>query len=144
MEAPRTPAQWFAVLVGAALTAAGVLALLTGSTNFGTVSSGAGHEFIIWNVSGWETILYMGMGAFGLLMAGRVDAARSFCLIAGAVFAAIAAWGFIEGSSVAAIFAVDTTDNITHAAIGGLGLMLGLMPEPAQRRAGIGSPHAQH
>jgi hypothetical protein len=48
MEAHRTPAQWFALLTGAVLGAAGVLALILGSTNFATVSDGAGEEFIIW------------------------------------------------------------------------------------------------
>jgi hypothetical protein len=55
--------QWFALLIGAALVAAGVLALIAGSTNFGTVSGGAGEDFIIWRMSGWETGLYMATGA---------------------------------------------------------------------------------
>ncbi len=145
MEAPRTPAQWYSLLIGAALAAGGVLALLTGSTNFGSVSSGAGQEFIIWQVSGWETILYMATGALGILAASRVDAARTFALSVGVVYAAIAVWGFIDGNSVASIFAVDTTDNITYAAVGGLGLALAAMPESVQRTAGVGrDPHAQH
>ena len=144
MEAPRTPAQWYATVVGAVLAAAGVIALITGSTDFGTVSGGAGQNFIIWNVSGWETILYMGVGALGLLSAGRVDAARSFALVSGAIFAAMAVWGFIDGDDVASIFAVDTTDNITYAILGALGLVVGLAPESVQRKAGLGSPHGGH
>lgn len=144
MEAPRTPAQWYALVVGAVLGAAGVIALVTGSTDFGTVSGGAGQNFIIWNVSGWETILYMALGAFGLFSAARVDAARTFALFSGVIFAAMAVWGFIDGNDVASIFAVDTTDNITYAILGGLGLILGLAPESAQRKAGLGSPHGGH
>ena len=138
MEAPRTPAQWFATLVGAGLIAGGVLALVTGSTDFGTVSSGTGHEFIIWRVSGWETILYMATGVIGLMAAARVDAARSFGLTAGLVFAAIAIWGFIDGNDVVSLFAVNTADNVTHAAIGGLGLLAGLASESVQRQVGVG------
>jgi len=144
VEAPRTPAQWYAMLVGAVLAAAGVIALITGSTDFGTVAAGAGQNFIIWNVSGWETILYMGLGGVGILAASRVDGARSFALLSGAVFAAMAVWGFIDGDDVASIFAVDTTDNITYAALGALGLVIGLAPESVQRKAGLGSPHGGH
>ena len=45
---------------------------------------------------------------------------------------------------VVGIFAVDTTDNITHAAIGGVGLLIGLIPEAAQRRAGVGGAEHGH
>ncbi len=40
--------------------------------------------------------------------------------------------------------------DITHAAIGGAGLLIGLLPDAAQRRAGVGSAehgrggHASH
>lgn len=141
MEAPRTPAQWYALLIGAALVAVGVLALIFGSTDFGTVSAASGEEFILWRVNGWETVLYMATGALGLLAAARVDSARSFALVAGIVYAAIAVWGFIDGNSVASLFAVDTTDNISHAVIGGLGLVLGLLPESMQRTVGFGHRH---
>lgn len=145
MEAPKTPAQWFSMVIGAILVGGGVVALLTGSNNFGTVSDGAGEEFILWQVSGWETILYMGMGALGIFMAARVDTARTFALLAGAVFAAMAGWGWIEGdNSVAQIFAVDTTDNITHAAIGGLGILTAMLPASLQRKAGVGEHRHGH
>jgi hypothetical protein len=79
----------------------------------------------------------MATGALGLFAASRVGAARMFALTAGVVFAVMAVWRFIDGEAVASIFAVDTTDNISYAAIAGVGLVLGLMPESAHRKAGI-------
>ncbi len=137
MEAPKKPVQLFATAIGVFLIPLGLLALIFGSTNFGTVSGGAGQEFIIWQVSGWETILYMATGAIGLLAAARLDTARTFALVAGIGYAAMAVWGFIDGNDVIGLFAVDTTDNITYAAIGGLGLLLGAMPEAAQERSSL-------
>jgi hypothetical protein len=150
MDAARTPAQWFALVIGAILAVGGLIALLTGSTDFGTVAGGAGRNFIIWNVSGWETILYMLLGVSGMLAASRVGAARSFALVTGAIFAAMAIWGFIDGKDVVGIFAVDTTDNITYAVLGVVGLVLGLAPETVQHKAGAGlaqrgqGGHASH
>ena len=150
MEAARTPAQWFALVVGAILAVGGLIALVTGSTDFGTVSGGAGRNFIIWDVSGWETILYMVVGVLGMLAARRVDHAREFALAGGVLFAAMAIWGFIDGDDVAGIFAIDTTDNITYAVLGVVGLVLGLTPDAVQRKAGLGladrgsGGHASH
>jgi len=137
MEAPRTPAQWFATVVGAVLLALGVLALIFGSTNFGVADRINAEQFLIWRVSGWETILYMATGALGLAMASRVDAARTYALVVGVAYAAFAVWGFIDGNDVFGLLAVDTADNISHAVIGGLGLVLGSLPESAQRRTGV-------
>lgn len=128
----RTPAQWFGLIVGALMVAAGVLALIAGSTNFGSVSGGAGENFVIWRVSGWETVLYVVFGLLGILSAARAASARSFALTLGLLFAVIAVWGFADGESVASVFAVDTTDNITYAVLGAAGLLIGLMPDPMQ------------
>ncbi len=150
MEAPTTPARWLATLLGVVLLALGVLALILGSMNFGVADRINAEEFLIWRVSGWETILYIATGALGLVMASRVDAARTYSLVAGIAYAAFAVWGFIDGNDVFGLLAVDTTDNIFHAAIGGLGLVAASLPEPAQRVAGVGrgasrpsGPHAR-
>jgi hypothetical protein len=132
LERPDTPAQWYAAVAGLFLVALGVLSLIIEGVNFGSVGANP-PQFIIWAVSGWTTILWIAMGAYGLMSVPRLDGARAYALIAGLVFAAYAIWGFIDGSSVASIFAADTTDNITHAILGGLGLLVALTPRAAQR-----------
>jgi|SRR4051794_25660592 hypothetical protein len=141
MEAPKTPVQWYATVVGGVMLALGVLALVTGSTGFGTVGSGSGQDFLIWRVNGWDAVLYIVTGAAGLFAASRIDSARTFALVAGAVYAVMAVWGFIDGGSVFGLFAVDTTDNITNAIVAALGLGLALPSESVQREAGYGGRH---
>ncbi|MDQ3849195.1 MAG: DUF4383 domain-containing protein [Actinomycetota bacterium] len=136
MEVPRTPAQWFALLAGAFLVALGVLTLVLNGLAFGETSNPA--DFLIWKASGWNTILWMAMGAIGVVASTRVDAARSYGLIAALVFGVLAVWGFIDsGYDTMGIFAIGTTGNITHAVIAGLGAFVALAPESAQRRTGV-------
>lgn len=134
LERPDTPAQTFAAGAGLFLTALGVLALIFADVGFGTIDSLADQpDFLIWTVSGWTTILWIAMGVLGLLSMARLDAARSYSLLAAVVFAAVAVWGFIDGSDVAEIIAADTTNNVMHAILAGLGLMVGMLPRTAQR-----------
>lgn len=148
MEQPRTPVQLYALIGGALLLLIGVLALVTHGLRFGTTSSAPGDDFVIWRMNGWDTVAYMALGALGVFMASRVDGARTYAMVAGVLLVAAAVWGFIDGDGVAGIFAVDTTDNIFNAALGGLGLLAAFPPESMQRRAGVGATrgdrHASH
>ncbi len=128
MQAPRTPSQLFALLIGGVLVAFGVVALALGHTDFGTGSSLGGDEFILWMANGWDTIVWIAIGALGVIAAGRVEAARTYAAAAGAFFAVAAVWGFIDGNDVFGLMAVDTTDNISHAVLAGLGLASAMAP----------------
>jgi hypothetical protein len=131
---PDTPAQLYAGAAGLFLVALGILSLIFEGGNFGSVGRvGDQPEFLIWSVSGWTAIFWIVMGAIGLLCMARLDSARSYAMFAGVVFAVVAVWGFIDGNNVASILAADTTNNITHAVLGALGLLTGMMPRAAQR-----------
>jgi len=139
VEKQRTPAQWFGLLAGAFLVAIGVLTLAIYGPQFGAANDPA--SFLIWKASGWNTILWIAMGALGLAASVRVDAARSYGLLAAVVFGVLAVWGFIDGGlGTMGIFAIGTTGNVTHAILAGLGASVGLMPERDQRRVGAGRP----
>lgn len=153
-ESPRSPAQSFALLSGVFLVALGVLSLIFASTSFATVADAQVGEFLIWNATGWTAVLWIAVGAVGLLTAARVDAARSYALAAGVVFAIVAVWGFIDGTSVFGLFVANPVNNITHAVLAVLGLAAGMPSERMQRKAapgkaapGVGSTataHARH
>lgn len=144
MEAPKTPAQWYAALGGAFLTALGVLSLTIIGLEFGTVRNLTGdQDFLIWDVSGWSTLMWIGAGALGLLATSRVDAARTYGLLAGIWFTAIAVWGFIDGNDVFSLIIAGTTNNITHAVLGVLGVVAALPSERRQREYGVGEPHEE-
>jgi len=141
MEAQRTPAQWFALVAGLFLAALGLLSLVTNGLAFGETSDPA--EFLIWQVSGWNTILWMAMGALGVFASGRVDGARSYGILSAVVFGVLAVWGFVDaGVDTMGIFAIGTVGNITHAIIAGAGLMVAMTPERTQRAAGFGRPRS--
>lgn len=134
VERPDTPAQVFAGVAGLFLTALGGLALISADVAFGTVDTLAGQpEFLIWTVSGWTAILWLAMGVFGLASIARLDAARVYSLLAGVVFSVAAVWGVIDGNDVVGLLAADTTNNIAHAMLAGLGLMVGMLPSEVQR-----------
>jgi hypothetical protein len=138
------PAQWYAAVVGVFLLALGILSLIIDTGGWGGVGNVSDQpQFIIWATSGWTCIFWIVMGALGLFALTRADRARTYALVAGVVFAVVAIWGFIDGNNVFGIFAADTTNNITHAIIAGLGLLIGLMPLSAQRpqkATGAGHP----
>jgi Domain of unknown function (DUF4383) len=133
MEGQRTPAQWFALLAGAFLIALGVLTLVLNGLDFGATSSP--EEFLLWKASGWNTVLWMAIGAAGVLASMRVDASRGFGLVAAAVFGILALWGFVDGGvETMGVFAIGTAGNITHAIIAALGFAVATAPEPARRQ----------
>lgn len=141
-QAPRTAAQMYALVAGAVLITLGILSLIFATVDFGTVGVAKERDqFLIWEASGWSAILWILMGGFGLFLAARVDAARSYALVAGVVFAALAIWGFIHGDNVGEILAAGTTDNITHAILGGVGLAVAALPQDAEREACSGHVH---
>lgn len=141
LEKPKTPAQMYALIAGAFLTALGVLGLIITGVEFDSVGDpGSGEEFILWATSGWTTIMWIAFGAAGLATMINADAARNYSLIAGVFFTVIAVWGFIDGNDVASIIIADTTNNVTHAVLGGLGLVIGLPSGEQQRDTLEGDP----
>jgi hypothetical protein len=126
------PAHTYAAAAGVFLLALGILSLIIEQPGFGSVGNVDNQpDFIIWATSGWLCILWIVMGALGLLAAVRSDTARDYALGAGVLFAVMAIWGFIDGDSSFGIFAAGTVDNITHAVLAALGLLAALMPSAA-------------
>ena len=147
MQAPRTTAQFFALLLGAILLAFGVVALVVGHTDFGTGDRLGGDQFILWMANGWDTIVWIVAGALGIAAAARAESAWTYAIVAAAFFAVVAVWGFIDGNDVFGLMAVDTTDNISHAVIAGLGLAAAMAPDSVRRSresAGYRRGHPTH
>jgi hypothetical protein len=61
-------------------------------------------------------------------------------MFAAVVFGVFAVWGFIDGDNVMSIFAADTTNNITHAILAGLAMVVALMPRAVLRPHEAGGP----
>lgn len=96
----RTPAQSYAAIAGGFLLALGVLGLIFGDSQFATVDRTTPADFLIWNTTGWTTIMWIVAGLAGLAVMARSAPARAYALTAGLFFAVIAVWGFIDGQDV--------------------------------------------
>jgi hypothetical protein len=114
------PARLYATLVGAALVVGGIVGFFY-SASFG--GPGKVDDVLgILSVNGWHNVFHIATGAIGLLVAGY--AARQYALWLGALYVAIAIWGFAigGGDSILGFLPVNTGDNILHLVLGLLGI----------------------
>lgn len=132
LEKPRTPAQSFSLIAGTFLVALGVLSLIFSSAPFATVEGTKTGEFLIWKTTGWTAVMWIAVGALGILAMFRVDTARAYGILAGLFFALLAVWGFISGTDVFTLFVANPVNNITHAVLAVLGLVLAAPSERTQ------------
>ena len=121
----RTPAQLYALVVGAVLVAAGILGFFYSSA-FGTPGKVAPVIGLL-DVNGWHNVVHLATGALGLAAIGSVPRARTYALGLGVVYLVVAVWGFVIGSgeAILTIVPVNTPDNFLHLALGVLGVGAG-------------------
>src|SRR3954463_12052344 len=96
--AERTPAQVYALVIGATLVAAGIIGFFY-SASF---SSGDGTErdavLGILDVNGWHNLVHIATGALGLAVAASYGGSRNYALGLGVVYILVAILGFIAGN----------------------------------------------
>ena len=136
MTDSESAARLYSTVVGTVLTIAGIAGFFYNG-HFGSGADVFGNDASVkvlgvFAVNGWENVLHLVTGALGLVAAGY--AARAYALGIGAIYVAIAVWGFVIGSGdqVLSIVPVNTADNLLHAAIGVLGVAAGLVREKAR------------
>jgi hypothetical protein len=123
MDAP-SPARLYATSVGAVLIVLGIVGFFY-SASFG--SPGEVDAMLgVFAVNGWVNVLHILTGALGLAVAGY--ASRSYSLWLGALYLALALWGFAIGSgeSILGFLPVDSGDNLLHLVLGALGVAAAL------------------
>jgi hypothetical protein len=123
----RSPAQLYALIFGVVLVGAGIVGFFY-SAAFG--SPGKVDAVLgILDVNAWHNIVHIATGALGLLaFAGGYEYARKYAYGLGAVYIAVAIWGFIigGGESILGFIPVNTEDNFLHLLIGIAGIGAGL------------------
>lgn len=127
MEGP-SPARLYALLVGAALTIAGMAGFLYNASFDTGTSVPTDDAFGLLAVNGVHNVLHLATGLAGLAAAGY--AARAYALAFGAAYLVLAIWGFVEtdGREVAVLLdllPVNDADNVLHLALGLTGLVAG-------------------
>jgi hypothetical protein len=126
MEA-ASPARLYALLVGSALTIAGIIGFFYDSS-FDTGSAlTTDAVFGVLDVNGWHNVVHIVTGLLGLAAVGY--AARVYALVLGVVYVAVAIWGFAETTNgfgvILDFLPVNTEDNVLHLVLGLTGLAAG-------------------
>jgi hypothetical protein len=123
-------------LIGLALLAYGVLALIFGGHSFtaspmnGTVN---GPTFLGIEGNGWTNLLFAVGGLLLLLWAPMHWGAKMMSLLVGCVFIAAAVLAQIDGSDVFGIFAANRWTKLAWAAAGVLLLIVAFLPRVGRR-----------
>lgn len=120
-----TPAQIYALVFGATLLLIGILGFAADSS-FGTGSNISGGELIAFEVNGWHNLVHILSGLVALALWRSAPGARAYALGFGAVYAVVALWGFVDGSTVLWLLPVNLADNLLHLAIAATGILAGL------------------
>jgi hypothetical protein len=123
----RSPAQLYALVFGAVLTIAGIIGFFYNS-DFTSNTSARNAVFGILDVNGWHNVFHILTGVLGLIFASSYASARAYAIAFGAIYIAVAIWGFIIGSgdSILSIIPINTEDNILHLLIGVAGIAAGI------------------
>jgi hypothetical protein len=131
----RSPAQVYAVVIGATLVVAGILGFFY-NASFGT-GDGTERDAVlgILDVNGWHNVIHVASGALGLALAGSYDRARGYALGFGALYLVVTVLGFAagDGEEIFNLIPVNTEDNVLHLliAVAGLGAGLATPATPA-------------
>lgn len=117
----------YALLVGVALTLAGVIGFFYNASFDTGAAVPTDDVFGVLAVNGWHNLLHLGTGLAGLVAVGF--AARAYALVAGVAYLALATWGFAETEQGIAVLLdvlpVNTEDNVLHLALGITGVAAG-------------------
>jgi hypothetical protein len=128
MEGLRSPAQVFALVIGATLLAAGVAGFFY-NASFGT-GDGTERDAVlgILDVNAWHNLVHIASGGIGLLVAGSYGGSRAYALVFGGVYLVVAVLGFLagDGEEIFNLIPVNTEDNVLHLLIGLGGVGAGL------------------
>jgi hypothetical protein len=122
----ETPARVYAGVIGATLVVAGIIGFFY-EADFTSDKSVRDAVFGLLDVNGWHNLVHIATGALGLAAYGAgVYASRNYAIGLGLLYIAVAIWGFIigDGDSILGIIPVNTEDNVLHALIGVLGVLV--------------------
>jgi hypothetical protein len=135
----RTPAQRYALVIGLALTGAGIVGFFYSSA-FGKPGK-VDDVFGVLDVNGWHNVVHLLSGLVGVAVWRSYSGARRYAIGFGAIYGAVAIWGLVigNGESILGIVPINTEDNILHLLIALAGIFsgLGTAATPRPSRAGV-------
>ena len=138
----RSPAQTWARLIGWVLLIAGAVGLFY-SASFGSPGE-VDAVFGILDVNGFHNLVHILSGLLGIVMARSFGSARAYCLLLAVAYATVTIWGLVvgDGGEIISILPVNTADNVLHAFIALVSLIVGFggsaVPKPSSHEPGPG------
>jgi hypothetical protein len=130
----RSPAQVYALVVGATLVVAGILGFFY-SASFGSGDDTAREAVLgILDVNGWHNLVHIASGVLGLALIGSYPASRAYAFGLGAVYLVVTLFGFAagDGGEILNLIPVNTEDNVLHLLIGFAGIAAGFATPASQ------------
>ncbi len=128
MTQSRTPAQLYALVIGAVLVGAGIMGFFY-NASFATGGNVPRDAVLgLLDVNGWHNVVHLATGALGLATFASVVAARSYALGLGAVYLVVTIGGFIvgDGGVLLNLIPINTEDTILHVLLAVMGLAAGV------------------
>ena len=123
----KTPAQWFCLIGGLALLAAGILGMIPDSTFDHGTHDLQGDTLLGFEVNGWHNVVHILSGLLLLSAFRRRGPAKTVAIVFGVLYGVVTIIGLIDGEDVLGIFPVNPADNILHIALTLLSLAAGLV-----------------
>jgi hypothetical protein len=127
----RSPIQIAALIIGAIFVLVGIAGFIPGiTTNVGDMKF-AGHEspselLGLFQVSILHNIVHLAIGIIGLVAAATWEGARLYLIGGGAIYLALAVYGWIiDRGSDANFVPMNNADNVLHVILGGGMIVLG-------------------
>jgi hypothetical protein len=130
---PASPARLYATAVGALLLILGVVGFFYGSS-FGSPGT-LDHTLGALRTNGWLNVLWIVVGALGLLTAGSFS--RAYALTTGVLLTALGVWGLLldPGQAILGHLPAAGANEALHLALGILGLLAAAStPRRARKR----------
>jgi hypothetical protein len=124
----KSPAQLYALVVGAVLVAAGIIGFFY-NADFSTGDDVPRDAVLgLLDVNGWHNVVHIATGALGLGAAASLAGARAYALGLGVVYLVVAALGFAigDGGVIVGLVPVNTADSVLHLALGAAGVAAGI------------------
>jgi hypothetical protein len=130
---PVSPARLYATAAGALLVLLGIAGFFYGSS-FGSPGT-LDHTLGALCTNGWLNLLWVAIGALGLLLAGT--ASRAYALTVGLFFTVLGIWGLVldPGASILGFLPAAGANEALHLVLGILGL---LAAAGTERTVGVG------
>jgi Domain of unknown function (DUF4383) len=121
---PVSPARLYATAVGALLILLGIAGFFYGSS-FGSPGT-VDHTLGALRTNGWLNLIWVAIGALGLLLAGTFS--RAYALTTGLLLTTLGVWGLIldPGAAILGFIPASGANEALNLTLGLLGLLAAL------------------